>query len=342
MTPVPPRPLHAAVVGLGAMGRNHVRVYDEVPGVALVGLVDSDPARVASAIRRTDARGYTSVAEMLRSESIDLASVVVPTQLHHEVAAALLSAGVAVLVEKPISLRVDEGEDLIARARRAGCVFTVGHIERFNPAVLELKRRLDAGELGHAFQIHATRVGPFPDRVRDVGVVIDLATHDLDLMRYLLGQEVTHVFAETGRNIHTLHEDMVVGVLGFENGTIGLLDINWLTPTKRRTLTITGTKGMFLVDYLAQDLTFFENGLYPVQWQQLSAVRGVSEGAATRLALHREEPLRAELCAFVDAVRYGTSVAISGDEALEALRLAQAVVTAAQRHSVVSLTYAAV
>jgi predicted dehydrogenase len=249
----------------------------------------------------------------------------------------LLAAGVAVLVEKPFASTVAEGVDLIERARRANRSLTVGHIERFNPAIVELKRRLDAGELGRIFQIHATRVGPFPARIRDVGVVIDLATHDLDLMRYLLNQEAVRVYAETDRNIHTAHEDILSGVIKFSGGAVGVLDINWLTPTKRRTLTVTGEKGMFLANYLTQDLTFFENRAYPVEWQQLSALTGVAEGASIRFALRKEEPLRAELAAFVESVRHGTPVAVSGAEGLEALRLAQAVVEAGRSTRVMEL-----
>lgn len=331
------RDMRAAVIGLGAMGRNHLRVYDDLPGVTLAAVVDSDPERLSVAARRHDARPYTSVSDMLRSERIDLASVAVPTQFHHEVGGELLDAGIATLVEKPIAATISAGEDLIARARRSGCAFTVGHVERFNPAILELKRRLDAGELGRVFQIHATRVGPFPARIRDVGVVIDLATHDLDLMCYLLGQDVVRVYAETDRNIHTEHEDSLSGVLKFDGGVVGVLDINWLTPTKRRTLTVTGDKGMFLANYLSQDLTFFENGAYPVKWDRLSALAGVAEGSSTRLALHKEEPLRVELTTFVAAVRDGTPVTVSGADALRALGLAQALVGSGREHAIVDM-----
>ena len=136
---------------------------------------------------------------------------------------------------------------------------TVGHIERFNPAVVELQARLRAGELGRVFQVHARRVGPFPERVRDVGVVLDLAPHDIDVMRFLLDSEVARVQAETEQRINTEHEDMLAGVLRFANGVVGVLDINWLTPTKIRELSVLGERGMFVVDYLARELTFYEN-----------------------------------------------------------------------------------
>jgi UDP-N-acetylglucosamine 3-dehydrogenase len=332
------RSLRAAVIGTGAMGRNHVRIYGDLPGVDLVGVVDADQVQMQRAIGKSSVRGYISVEQLLRHETVDLASVAVPTQLHHAVTSALLAAGVAVLVEKPFAFTVEEGLDLLERAERAGRPLMVGHIERFNPAVIELKRRLDAGELGHVFQIHATRVGPFPSRIRDVGVVIDLATHDLDLMRYLLNQEAVRVYAETGRNIHTAHEDMLSGVIKFSQGTVGVLDINWLTPTKQRTLSVTGEKGMFLANYLTQDLTFYENKAYPVEWDQLRALTGVAEGSSIRFALYKEEPLRAEIAAFVASVRNDTPVPVSGAEGLAALRLAEAIVEAGRCNTVVALT----
>jgi predicted dehydrogenase len=330
--------LRAAVIGTGAMGRNHVRVYGDLPGVDLVAVVDADPVQVQRVTGKSGIRGYASVEQMLQQETIDLASVAVPTQDHHAVTSALLAAGVAVLVEKPFASTVEEGLDLLERAAWAERPLMVGHIERFNPAVIELKRRLDAGELGHVFQIHATRVGPFPSRIRDVGVVIDLATHDLDLMRYLLHQEAVRVYAETGRNIHTAHEDILSGVIRFSQGTVGVLNINWLTPTKQRTLAVTGEKGMFLANYLTQDLTFYENKAYPVEWDQLRALTGVAEGSSIRYAIYKEEPLRAEITAFVASVRNGTPVPVSGAEGLAALRLAQAIAEAGRRNTIVELT----
>ena len=138
-------------------------------------------------------------------------------------------------------------------------MLTVGHIERFNPAIRELRRRLEAGELGRIFQISATRLGPFPARIRDVGVVVDLAPHDLDVMRFLVRAEPVRIYAETERRIHTEHEDLFNGTVRFANGVLGVLNINWVTPTKRRVLTVTGERGMYVADYISQDLVFYAN-----------------------------------------------------------------------------------
>ena len=212
-------------------------------------------------------------------------------------------AGIHLLVEKPLAFTVEEGAEIIDLAAEAGVVLTVGHVERYNPAIVALKARLAAGELGRVFQMHARRLGPFPARVRDVGVVIDLATHDVDIMRYLSGAEATRVYAETARRIHTEHEDLLSGLIRFTDDTIGVLDINWLTPTKIRELLVTGERGMFQVNYLTQDLTFYENSTSPGTWDTLRNITGVSEGDMIRPRIEKTEPLRVELERFVAAAR---------------------------------------
>jgi len=230
---------------------------------------------------------------------------------------------------------------MIAAAADAGRMLTVGHIERFNPAIRELHRRLDAGELGRIFQIHATRLGPFPARIRDVGVVVDLAPHDLDVMRYLVGSEPIRIYAETERRIHTEHEDLFNGIMKFANGVIGILDINWLTPTKRRTLTVTGERGMYVADYLAQDLVFYANPEATETWQNRGAdgfgapITSVAEGEMTRRNIRREEPLAVELTAFANAVRDGGPPPVEPHDAMVALLLARKMVESAMSGQVV-------
>ncbi|MBI5289093.1 MAG: Gfo/Idh/MocA family oxidoreductase [Chloroflexi bacterium] len=235
-------------------------------------------------------------------------------------------------MEKPLAATLEEGERLRDLAAAAGVPLTVGHIERFNPAVIELKRRLDAGELGRVYQVHARRLGPFPHRVRDVGVVLDLAPHDIDVMRFLLGSEVIRVQAETEQRIATEHEDMLAGVLRFANGVVGVLDVNWLTPTKIRELTVLGERGMFVVDYLARELTFFENPqAAPTDDPAWAAHhgKGVAQGPRTEIAIEKREPLRVELEAFVGAVRTGSAVAVTAEDGLAAMRAAEALIRAA-------------
>ncbi len=321
------------------MGRNHLRVYREVEQCTLVAVADSDAAAAARAGQAWGIRHYSDCLELLKREKPDAVSVAVPTSAHCQVVLDALDAGCHVLVEKPIAASLHEAERMVEEAGRRDLVLAVGHIERFNPAVIELKRRLDAGELGRAYQMHARRLGPFPARMRDVGVVVDLATHDLDIMRWLSGSEPVRMYAETSREIHTTNEDIMSGLIRFANETVGVLEINWLTPTKIRELTVTGERGMFRADYLTQDLFFFENAVAARgHWDPMSLLRGgVDEGSMTRFRINRREPLALELTAFLAASRGDQSVSVSGDDGIAALRLALAMIDSARTHAPVSV-----
>ncbi len=321
--------LRAAVIGAGSMGRNHARVYAEMDDAELVAVADPDQESLNRVAQRHRVRTYTDYRAMLEREQIDLVSVVVPTEHHFAVARDTLLAGIPTLIEKPIAATVDEGADLIALAAERRVLLTVGHIERFNPAIIALKGQIELGALGKVYQIHIRRIGPFPARIKDVGVVVDLATHDLDIMHYLTASNVTRLHAEVGRRLHTAHEDLLSAVLRFENDIIGVLDINWLTPTKVRELSVIGERGMFVANYLTQDLVLYENDSAPQDsnWHEL-AVMGVSEGRMIRFKVNKKEPLREELDAFVAAARRGGAAPVSGEDGLLALAVAQRLVTA--------------
>ncbi len=328
------RPLRAGVVGLGMMGRNHVRVWDEtIEGVELVAVADPDQDAVVRATTGRGARGFADPKRMFAEEELDLVSIVTPTSLHLSVTLAALRAGANVLVEKPIAATREEALQMMEAATASGRMLTVGHIERFNPAIRELRRRLAADELGRIFQINAARLGPFPARIRDVGVVVDLAPHDLDIMRYLVGSEPVRIYAETERRIHTDHEDLFNGIIKFANGVVGVLDINWLTPTKRRMLTVTGEHGMYVADYIAQDLVFYANLDAADTWINRGAggsISTVAEGEMTRRSVRREEPLAIELGEFASAVRGAGPPPVDPHDAMVALLLARKMVESAE------------
>lgn len=328
-----------AVIGAGSMGRNHLRVLNDLQSANLVAVADVDLAGAERAAKSYGLKAYSDYIEMLEREQPEGVIVAVPTILHRDVALAAIAHGVNVLVEKPIAFTVEEGQEIIRAAHEAGVVLTVGHIERYNPAILELRKRLDEGQLGRVFQMHARRLGPFPPRVRDVGVVIDLATHDVDIMRFLSGSEVVRVYAETARRIHTEHEDLLSGLLRFANDSIGVLDINWLTPTKIRELMVTGERGMFHVNYLTQDLYFYENNYVKTDWVALSRIGGVSEGDMVRLRLERTEPLRVELDRFVRAIQGEQVQLVSGEDGLAALRITRKIVEAGMEGRVMSFEF---
>ena len=325
--------IRVAVIGAGAMGRNHIRLYSELPDVELVGIADTRVATAEGLCRRFGGRAYADIEHLLDAEQPQAVTIAVPTVAHLEVGLQALQRGIHVLIEKPLAFTVDEGQQLIDAAKRWKAHLMVGHIERFNPAVVALKQRLNRGELGRVFQFDARRQGPFPTRVIDVGVVIDLAVHDLDIMRYISGSEIVRVFAETEQRIHSTREDLLTGVVRLADGAVGLLSINWLTPTKIRELSVIGERGMFRVDYLTQDLYFFENATASDgEWDTLRVLRGVSEGPMIRQVIAKKEPLRAELEAFMAAVREEAEVAVTGEDGLQALALAQAIVQSGREH----------
>lgn len=321
-----PKLLRAAVIGTGSMGRNHTRVYSEMDDVELVAIADPDAESLSRVAQRHHIRTYRDYRAMLDREQLDLISIVVPTEHHYRVTHDVLLAGIPALVEKPIATTIEEGVALATLARERGVLLTVGHIERFNPAIIALKSQLEHGALGKVYQIHVRRIGPFPARVKDVGVVVDLATHDLDIMHYITDSHVTRLHAEVGQQLCTTHEDLLSAVLRFSNDIIGVLDINWLTPTKLRELSVIGERGMFVANYLTQDLVLYENdAAQGDDWPQL-AMLGVAEGRMIRFKINKKEPLRGELEAFVHAVQTHSPPVVSAEDGLRALAVAQKLV----------------
>jgi len=330
----------AAVVGVGSMGRNHVRVYSEMPDVELVAIADANPELADRVGRANHVPAFDNYFEMIDQTRPDAVSVVVPTSLHYQVAKDILELGCHVMVEKPIASTTEEAKGLVERAYQLDAILMVGHIERYNPAIIELKRRLNQNELGKIFQIHARRLGPFPTRIQDVGVIMDLAPHDLDIMRYLTGSEVSRVHAETKQILHESQDDMFAGLVCFENGALGVLEINWLTPTKIRELYVTGERGMFRVNYITQDLFFYENSeTNGNNWSTISLLRGVSEGMVIQYPIKKQEPLRAELEAFICSVQGKSSYKGNGLDAQIALELVSALIQASVDGDVNQVSY---
>jgi predicted dehydrogenase len=330
--------IKTAVVGVGSIGQHHARIYNQLDKSELVGISDLDIDRAKSIADRYDVPAYENYLDLLEKEKPDAVTIAVPTIKHEAVVTDALEAGAHVLVEKPISATVEEGQRLIKKAKAEKRQLMVGHIVRFNPATQLLKEKLQEGQLGRIYQIVCRRVGPFPARIRDVGVIVDLAPHDLDIMRFITGKDPIRVFAETEKRIHTDHEDLLTGMLRFHDGIVGILEINWLTPTKVRETLVLGERGMFRVDDLTQDLYYFENAQANDElWRDLRVIKGVSEGQMIRYAVQRQEPLKVELEAFLDALESGTDVPVSGQDGLAALKLALALVESGQTHEIVKV-----
>lgn len=325
--------LRAGVIGLGAMGRHHARVLREIDGVDLVAVADpgGDPYRVAGTLE------VLPDVESLVAAGIDMAVVAVPTKFHEPVGLALAAAGVHTLVEKPIAVDVPAGERLAQAFTEAGLVGAVGHIERFNPAIQEVRRRIADGQLGDVYQISTRRQGPFPARIADVGVIKDLATHDIDLTAWVAQSAYESVSAQTAFRSGREHEDMVL-VTGRLAGGINVNHtVNWLSPMKERVTVVAGERGTIIADTATADVTFYANGTVETEWDSMATFRGVSEGDVIRYAIAKREPLRAEAEAFRDAVLGLEDRTVSMTEGLATLRVAEAIERSAVSRETVRL-----
>jgi predicted dehydrogenase len=292
-----PQPLRVGVVGLGQWGRHHARVFSSMPGVELVGVVDRDEREAQAAAARHDTVGYRNHRDLLGR--VDAVSVVVPTVLHYAVARDFIDAGVHILLEKPMAATVDEARRLVDLNARRGTVMLVGHVERFKPAV----QRLSA--LVHEpLHIQARRVRPYdPNRVMDVGVVLDLMIHDIDIVLSLAPGRVVEI-GGVGVRVHNSHEDLAVAHLTLEGGCRITLTASRVSAVKAVEMEITMPDRAVHLDYL----------------REVISVRPFA-GEPQRLVLDGEEPLRAELSHFLACVRGDDRPKVSAQDGCRALEV---------------------
>ncbi len=324
--------IRVGVIGVGSMGQNHARVYFYSDQAELVAVADSNPRFVQAVTQQYHTKGYIDYKEMIEREHLDAVSIAVPTSLHAEVAMFALRHKKHVLLEKPIASTEAEAQAIIDCAKEQGVKLMIGHIERFNTAIVELKQRLNRGDLGEIYKIDVQRIGPFPTRITDVGVVIDLSVHDLDIIEYLIEDEPVRVFAETQRKLHHSCEDSVTALIRYRKGVLAVLNVNYLSPTKIRQLQIFGKKGMFSVNYLDQELYFYENkSFHSDNWES------VSEGDIKKIIIQKREPLHVEIEAFLNAILTDNEPPVRGEHGLDVLRTANCLLASAKQGTIINL-----
>ncbi len=328
--------LRAGLVGLGMMGRHHARILGSLDGVDLVAVSDpmGDPHGVAGG------REVLKSVDDLIKTGVDYAMVAAPTAFHEELALKLADAGVHALIEKPLAVDAPAAQRITDAFTKAGLVGAVGHIERYNPALQQLRARLDNGDLGSVYQITTRRQGPFPARIADVGVIKDLATHDIDSTAWVSRSAYVSVSARTAHKSGRPHEDMVAAVCDLANGVITNHLVNWLTPFKERLTIVTGERGALVADTLTADLTFYANASIATEWDSVAAFRGVSEGDVIRYAFAKPEPLRVEHESFRDAVLGkpgATDRIVTMEQGLATVAVASAMLESAQRKETIKL-----
>ena len=295
-----------AVIGVGAWGKNHARVYRELDNANLIAVCDINAERAKYFAEKFNCSWTTDYEELLNNPLIEAISVCTPTTTHYEIASEALEHGKHVLVEKPMCGDVLKAKELVKKAQRKGVILSVGFIERFNPGVKRVKELIEKGEIGEIVLITSRRLTRWPERITDVGVVKDTAIHDIDLFRYLSRDQITEVFAIGGSIRHRL-EDYVQVLIRAKNCT-GFIEANWLTPRKVRKLIVTGVDGIIHLDYLTQEVLIEKtDGVYSPAFRWI-------------------EPLKMELEAFINAVAGKSEIEVTGQDGVLALEIAEAII----------------
>jgi len=304
--------LNVAVIGCGFWGKNHARVFSELDDCNLSAVVDIDPDRAREFGRLYNVECYTNLSSVLKKGNVDSVSICTPTVTHAKLALEAIKAGKDVLIEKPMTSTIEEAEEVITAAKLHDVKIMVGFIERFNPAVKRAEELIRSGEIGQIVMASARRVSRWPVRIGDVGVVKDLAIHDIDLMCLLFNDEVEQVYAVAGSVSHRF-EDHAYIVLRFKKGA-AFIEANWITPKKIRTLTLTGTEGIIQVEYIKQSLTVENNNMMYLP------------------VLSYEEPLKLELSHFVKSILNDERPKPSGKDGFRALRICEEALKSAKTH----------
>lgn len=294
------------VIGCGVMGQHHLNVYHSMPQAQIVGICDIDEELVRHLAKRYKTKPYMNYKDLLERD-LDAVDIVVPTTSHYKIAMDSLEAGFHILVEKPIADTVEKGEAIVRKAKQKNKKLMVGHVERFNPAVTRLKEIIKEGLLGEIASISSRRVGPYTPRTYDVGVILDLGTHDIDIISFLYEQRVKDVYAIAGAQIHSF-EDHASLMLRFNNGNAGVVETNWLTPHRVRKLSVVGLDGVASLDFIEQVVT-----IYDKEW-------------AREAKVDKKEPLYNEIEHFVSILKSNDNPLVSGEDSIHALAVALAAI----------------
>jgi len=306
--------MRVGVIGVGVMGRNHARVLSELDGVDLVGVCDTEKRTADEVASLYHTIPYYYPEELL-DQKLDAVHVVVPTFIHHQIAQKAIDRGCHVLIEKPIADTIEHAQAISRMAERntgsASITLMVGHIERFNPAIKKLKLMVTEGSLGRLLSVSTLRVAPYPKRIVDTGIIVDLACHDIDIMSYLADCRVHEVFCTASSTIHHLEDNASISLI-FDNEVPGHIETSWLSKIKARKLFATFEGGFVLVDFIDQSLIVYD------------------DEDAHDIPIVKAEPLREEILEFMNCIKTGTEPHIGAEASIHALGVALAAVTSSQ------------
>ncbi|RAP24020.1 hypothetical protein DID73_01795 [Candidatus Marinamargulisbacteria bacterium SCGC AG-343-K17] len=309
--------LKVAVIGCGNMGQHHAKAYTVLDQVQFVAACDSNIERFEAITKEESTTYYSTVDEMLENEPIDAVSICVPTSQHYNVAKVCIDRGIAVLVEKPIAESVKEAKALVQYAKEKQVVLTVGHIERFNPAILKAKEYINDGKLGQIHAIQCKRYGPFPKQIKDADVLVDVAVHDIDIVQFLVDSNLVSTDVYT----HNIHCDDRADyghlMLQFESKLMVNIHVSWALPFKHREVEIVGDKGIAIIDCIQQSMTYYE-----VDVEKGPDFVSLPLTDPQAVTIDKKEPIIEECRAFSNAVINNTAPFICPEQATEALSLA--------------------
>lgn len=308
------------IIGTGFWGKNHARVIHELESAKLVGVCDLNPSKAKEIGEKYNVKWYTRDDDLIAQNDIDAFCVCTPTITHANIALKLIAQGKHVLIEKPIAENVEQAQQIVDAAEREGVLTMTGFIERFNPGVQRLKHMVEKEEIGTTVLAFARRVGSWPVRVGDVGVLKDSAIHDIDIVRHLYDDDPTIIFARAGSLRHR-YEDFIQIMMGFEGKKSALIEANWITPHKIRTLTVTGSDAIAILDYQTQEIVVED------------------KEKTVKLKREWEEPLKNELEHFVTRIRDKRVPDVTGFDGLRALQIAEAAIRSVHTGKAIQLRW---
>jgi UDP-N-acetylglucosamine 3-dehydrogenase len=311
--------LGVAVIGTGFWGKNHARVYKELPNTNLIAICDVNAERAKTIADQFGAKAYTDSNQMLKDPEIEAVNVCTWSTMLAQEAQKALQAGKHVLVEKPMATNTEQAQNLLDIAEANGLRLTVGFLMRFIPGIQAIREAVETKKIGDLVSATAKRVSQWPERIGDVGVVKDTAIHDIDMMRYIAQQDPISVYAKTGNMRHRQFEDYAQIMLTFEGGQSAFIESNWLTPYKTRTLNVTGTDALMRLDYITQEL-----------W-----IENAKETLQPRLPF--QEPLKMELQQFAECIQQKKQPLVTGTDGYKALQIAMAALESSAKNVAIKL-----
>ena len=311
--------LNVAVIGAGFWGRNHIRVYKELPNANLSSICEVNSERLKVAVKEYQVKGYKNISDLLKRGDIDAVSICTWATKLAEITKEALKAGKHVLVEKPMANNSKQAEKLVRLAEENDLRLMVGFIERYNPGVKNLKGYIKREEIGSVVSALTRRVSEWPERIGDVGVVKDSAIHDIDILRFLFEEDPSTVYAKVGRLKHKKFEDYAHIMITFKEEKTAFIEANWLTPRKKRELTITGSNGVLSIRFLTQELVLEKADI------------------VIEPIIKQREPLKLELQHFVECVKDGRKPLVDAIDGLKAVAIAEAILESMESGRVVEL-----